>query len=109
MEKILITGRNIRLTRPIKSYIRSELSKHQRIAKKYRYLKVEILKEGSRLDEIRIKISMSIESKYIRIDRRGNNFYSLFNELQKSLLEEILKLREIEQRRTRYKKLLVAD
>ena len=107
MKNLFITGRNVRLTKPIKNFIKKELSQHQRVAKKYKYLKVEILKEGSRLDDIRIKISMSIESKYIRIERRGKNFYELFNSLQKSLFEEILKLKEIEMRKDRLQKELI--
>ncbi|MBN1331277.1 HPF/RaiA family ribosome-associated protein [Candidatus Dojkabacteria bacterium] len=101
MKRLFITGRNVRLTKPIKNFIKTELSKHQRVAKKYTYLKVEILKEGSSLDDIRIKISMSIESKYIKVEQRGKNFYSLFNNLQKSLFEEILKLKEIQIRKDR--------
>lgn len=101
MKNLFIVGRNVKLTKPIKNFVKSGLSRHQRVAKKYSYLKVEILKEGDKLDDVRIKISMSIESKYIRIERRGKNFYELFNSLQKSLFEEIQKIKELELRKSR--------
>ncbi|MBD3280714.1 hypothetical protein GF389_04280 [Candidatus Dojkabacteria bacterium] len=104
MKKLFITARNVELTKPIKNFIKNRLSKHQRVAKEYKYLKVELIKEGSQLNEIKIRISMSIEKKYIKVERRGDNFYQLFNDLQKSLFEEILKIKDIEMRKKRSKK-----
>lgn len=95
MQNIFITGRNITLSAPLKNYIKDSFKKHSNISSP-RFIKVEITKEGENetFNNIKVKVSLYVGREFIKMEERGDDFYLLFNSIQKDLFSKIIKSKE---------------